>query len=1074
MIALFKNFYNESGLRNKIMILFIIVASIPIVFGSIFTITYVNTSIIESSKRSINDKLKTAILLYDKKKSEIEKITRSAAGDNIIIINLELLLYPPITNHLNNLIRSGNLSFLSILDKNGNLLISGNKNYFEKPKAPVVNPELLKRALEDKILTYSGLISSRELITIEGIASGNPADVHSILCISPIISYNNEHIGFLLAGYLLSSTINNMKKNTLVEEIRKNVHASIIIANNEKPLVYSSGDIKEISPGFPFGSFNDYYKLNPDSFYTINIKNNSFLYKFSKVSEDNDTNLFYLGVGVEEVKFYSVRNRSLIFLSLISLMAVSISVFMAYLFSKSVTSPILSIVEGTQHIIQGDFNKFISIETPDELGTLANSFNVMTRKLSRRIEMENLAADMSKRFISLPISETISEISKAVNKIGDLVDSDGCVLYIINENKKIFEKTIEWRRKPKNSCDLHNEEISFVDFPWLSSQLQKPEIIHVSSIDELPEEAEREKNYWDTMNLKSIIIVPMFLGEEIKGFLILKFINEMDHASVEDMRIIRILTEIISNALERQKAETVLTNARNYFKNLFNAQSSILISINPQGKVIEWNSAAEQFTGISSDKAVAKNIWQLVPFLKNYKKRIAVVLESWEPQSILKEKINHNGSRYLDISFFPLAYRKNSDVVIRIDDKTELEKKDHQLFQAQKMETVGTLAGGLAHDFNNILTVIIGSITLIQKLLKRGDIDFDKLKNYIETITQSSYRASNLVKQLLSLSRKNEPSLKKVDLNVLIRNIINIAENSFDKKVELSVNLHGDAAVVLADTVLIEQSLLNVCVNAVHSMTIMRTSEEIQGGTLCISIEKIYADEYFCEIHHDADIDTEYYQIQISDTGVGMSPETQLKIFDPFFTTKSEGAGTGLGLAMTYNIFKEHNGFIDVYSELGQGTRFNLYLPLADEDYIPHESSNLRDKLPKGSGMVLVIDDEKNVRITAENILKICGYEVLSAEDGLKGIEIYEKFENKIDAVLLDMTMPKISGKETLVRIKEIDSDVKVIMTSGYMQDDSYNELKELGIKGFIQKPYNTEELSKIIYNTIYDKDNVT
>jgi PAS domain S-box-containing protein len=1074
MVAQLKKFFNESGLRNKILILFIIVALIPIIFGSIFTITYVNKSIIKSSKRSIEDKLKTAILLYDKKKSEIEKLTRSAAGDNIILINLELLLHPPITNHLRNLIRSENLSFLSILDKEGKLLISGNKNFFETPEKPVIPKVLLEKALKEKTLVYSGLIASKELLAIEGIASGNPAEAHSILCVSPIISYKNDHIGFLLAGYLLNNNATKNGKNTLIEEIRRNVNAAVIIASNDKPLVYSNGKTGDISPGFPFDSFNDYYKLNPDQFYSINISSMPFLYKFSRISDNNSTNLYYLGVGVEEIEFYSLRNRSLLFMTLITLMVITFSVFMAYVLSKSITSPILSIVEGTRHIIQGDFNKFISVDTPDELGTLANSFNIMTQKLSRRLEMENLAADMSKRFISLPISETINEISKAVRKIGDLVNSDRCVLYMVNDNEKNFEKAIEWRREPDNSCDIQKEEISFKDFPWLRSQLQKPEIIQVSSIEDLPEEADLEKKHWVALNLKSIIIVPMLLGEEIKGFLILKFINELDHASIEDMRIIRMLTEIISNALERQKAETVLTNARNYFKNLFNSQSSILISINPRGKVIEWNSAAEQFTGISADRAVSKSIWQLVPFLKNYKKRISIVLESWEPQSILKEKINYNGNKYLDISFFPLAYRKNSDVVIRIDDKTELEKKDHQLFQAQKMETVGTLAGGLAHDFNNILTVIIGSITLIQKQLNTGDMDLDKLKSYIETITQSSYRASNLVKQLLSLSRKNEPTLRNVNLNTLIRNIVNIAENSFDKRVELSVNPYSDEAVIQADTVLIEQSILNVCVNAVHSMTIMRESEENQGGTLTITIDKMLADEHFCKIHQDAEEETEYFQVQISDTGIGMTPETQLKIFDPFFTTKSEGMGTGLGLAMTYNIIKEHNGFIDVYSEPGQGTRFNLYLPLAGAGPVSHERDNLRDKLPKGSGVVLVIDDEKNVRITAENILKICGYDVLSAEDGIKGIEVFKTYHDKIDAVLLDMTMPKISGKETLIRIKEIDADVKVVMTSGYMQEELFNELKELGMKSFIQKPYNTEELSKMIYNTIYNKDNVT
>ncbi len=241
-------------------------------------------------------------------------------------------------------------------------------------------------------------------------------------------------------------------------------------------------------------------------------------------------------------------------------------------------------------------------------------------------------------------------------------------------------------------------------------------------------------------------------------------------------------------------------------------------------------------------------------------------------------------------------------------------------------------------------------------------------------------------------------------------------------------------------------------------MTIMRKENEKQGGRLTIGIKKICIDHLFCSIHPEA-TPGRFLLISLADTGVGIESSIIKKIYDPFFTTKMQGIGTGLGLAMVYNIIHQHNGFIDVYSEVDVGSTFNIYLPEHeqwDQSVQPGEDN----EIIHGNGCVLVIDDEDVVRIIARNILSECGYEVILAEDGRRGIELFMKMQDRIKAVLLDMAMPGMSGDEVFGELKKIRPDVKVLLSSGFKQDTRVEKVLSLGVSGFIQKPYSMIEMS--------------
>jgi CheY-like chemotaxis protein len=248
-------------------------------------------------------------------------------------------------------------------------------------------------------------------------------------------------------------------------------------------------------------------------------------------------------------------------------------------------------------------------------------------------------------------------------------------------------------------------------------------------------------------------------------------------------------------------------------------------------------------------------------------------------------------------------------------------------------------------------------------------------------------------------------------------------------------------------------------------MTIMRSDSGRYGGKLNISLKKRRVDKYFRHLHAEAE-EQEYWDISVSDTGVGMDQKTVAHIFDPFFTTKSESKGTGLGLAMVYNIIKQHKGFTEVYSQEKIGTTFHIYLPILKGEVFAEDVKEMGE-IPQGEGCILVVDDEEVMRQTAQSILMECGYSVLLAENGAEAVNIFKKHKNKIKAVLLDMIMPKMSGKQTYIELAKIDKNVKVLLISGFKQDHRVESILELGVKSFIQKPFSLMTLANQTYQVI-------
>ena len=522
----------------------------------------------------------------------------------------------------------------------------------------------------------------------------------------------------------------------------------------------------------------------------------------------------------------------------------------------------------------------------------------------------------------------------------------------------------------------------------------------------------------------------------------------------------------IKDAHEKLKQnEDELKKTKKYLKNIIDSMPSILISIDNSYIIKEWNTAAVHYTGIESSQALGKKIWEIAPYLEKYKNICQKVLDDKQSLDLEKEIIHQKDNHIKKISFFPLTQNGITGMAIRMDDITEFEKIQQELIQSQKMETIGVLAGGLAHDFNNVLAGIVGTLSIMRLKLKK-ESNFlnlkEKIWEYVSIMDESATRATEMANQLLSLSKKQKINFTRIDFNKSIKNILNICKNTFEKSIEMNVSYYPGHAILEGDPTQIEQAILNLCVNASHAMTIMRTPQDKQGGKLEISLTNIVTDYYFVKSHPEVIENMSYWCLSIHDTGVGIEQNLITKIFDPFFSTKDKNKGSGLGLSMVYNIIKLHKGFIDVYSEPGTGTTFHIFLPVY-AGIIDINEKNIAENLFPGEGEILVIDDEEIIRVLANEILASCGYHVDIAQDGVEGIKIISANPYKYDLVILDMAMPKKSGLETYQELKKINPKIKVLISSGFSEDERVKKTISLGANGFIQKPYTLNKLSEAV-----------
>jgi PAS domain S-box-containing protein len=502
---------------------------------------------------------------------------------------------------------------------------------------------------------------------------------------------------------------------------------------------------------------------------------------------------------------------------------------------------------------------------------------------------------------------------------------------------------------------------------------------------------------------------------------------------------------IRSDITERKRAEERI---REQAALLDQAQDAILVRDLDQN-ILFWNRGAEKIYGWTAQEVVGTNVFKESSAQINQARKAVIEHGEWQGEI---HQTRRDGAEITVESRWTLvrddAGQPNSILVINTD-VTEKKRMEAQFLRAQRMESIGTLAGGIAHDLNNVLSPILMAIDMLQ--LKATD---EGSKKWLDVLRTNAKRGGDMVRQVLSFARGVEGERVALQPKHLIKEIVKILRETLPKSIEISFQIPNDLWIISADATQMHQVLMNLCVNARDAMP--------EGGSIAIKAENVRVDENYARMHLEAK-PGRFVMISVTDTGPGMSPAVQSRIFEPFFTTKEMTKGTGLGLSTALTIVKSHGGFINVYSELHKGSQFTIYLPALDTPGAV-DSVALQTDLPLGHGeLILVVDDEESIREITRGTLETFGYTVVTASDGTEALALYADKKHEIAAVLTDMVMPFMDGSATIRALQRMNPNVRIIAASGLGAGQRAGEGALEGVAVFLNKPYTAEKLLKTL-----------
>ena len=531
---------------------------------------------------------------------------------------------------------------------------------------------------------------------------------------------------------------------------------------------------------------------------------------------------------------------------------------------------------------------------------------------------------------------------------------------------------------------------------------------------------------------------------------------------------------------ERKRAEEALRESGQFNQQVVANVREGIIVYDRDLRYLVWNPFMEELTGLRAEKVLGKRPRDLLSIYQEEHGKLLMEKETVEAiEASIQRAMAGETFSYLDIPFLIKPYGETGwtsvrygpfrnaqgdivGVIATVRDITEQKHLEEQLRHAQKLEAVGQLAGGVAHEFNNMLTAIMGNLDLaIDQIPAASD-----QRSILTAALQAARRAASLTQQLLTFSHRSPMDLQPQDLGAIANAVAHLLRQTFDRRIEVTVHAAGDLWTVLADAGQMHQVIMNLCVNARDSLVDCingAVREPVPAGwapRIVIAAENVRIDDAYCKLHLDAR-PGEYLRFSVNDNGYGIEETISHRIFEPFFTTKEVGRGTGLGLATVYGIMKQHQGWIDLSSAKFKGTTFKLYLPRTHRTAGPTPPKAARGEEPaRGTETILFVDDEAPIRRLGQTILEHHGYTVLLAKDGEEAIEVFKREHGRINLVVLDLTMPRMSGHEVLRQLLHLDPAMRFLISSGHQTPGTSTELQNLGMIDLVPKPYSPDELA--------------
>ena len=528
-----------------------------------------------------------------------------------------------------------------------------------------------------------------------------------------------------------------------------------------------------------------------------------------------------------------------------------------------------------------------------------------------------------------------------------------------------------------------------------------------------------------------------------------------------DGRMVRY--ELAIDIHDRKLAEEAFRDGEKRYRAVVNDMPGMIFRFLPDGTLTFVNSAYCNYFGKTDEELLGRDFFQFIPktdqenikshFLSltreapimTYEHQVmaadgTIRWQEWTDRAIFDEQ-----DRVIE---YQCIGKDITEKKLALEEKTKLVK---QLEQSQKMEAIGTLAGGIAHDFNNILQAVLGYTELARQKHQAGK----RITHELDMVSKAGTRATDLVKQILSFSRQTEPERKPSDISLIVQEALKLLRPSLPTTIEIRQEIADTPDTVLADPTQIHQVLMNLCTNAAHAMM-------DKGGVLDIILDSVVIGEKSAAQHVELN-PGRYQRLTVSDTGLGMDKETLIRIFDPFFTTKEKGKGTGMGMSVVHGIVKSHGGTITVYSELGIGSTFHVYLPILEPGADIQQSAAEPGTLPAGMERILFVDDEEPLVELAREMLESLGYKVTSRTSSIEAMELFKHDPHRFDLIITDLTMPHLTGIELSNEIIKIRPDIPIILCTGFSATITPEKAKAAGIREFVMKPLLIEQIAKTI-----------